>query len=100
VKFRRALEFKIPHMGWNSIRFLKPSALNAQLSADGETFYFVHSYYCVPDDPGLVLAECDYGGPFAAAVSKGRVFATQFHPEKSQGKGLQIYRNFVALAAA
>ena len=86
-------------MGWNTIRFVQPrSALSAQLSTDGEAFYFVHSFYCVPSDPALVLAECDYGGMFCAAIGRGRVFATQFHPEKSQAKGLQVYRNFTAIA--
>jgi glutamine amidotransferase len=100
VRFRRPPEFKVPHMGWNGVRFLKPSALSAGFPSGEEAFYFVHSYHCIPDDPGLVLAECDYGGPFAAALNRGRVYATQFHPEKSQSKGLQIYRNFAALAAA
>ena len=100
VKFRRPPEFKIPHMGWNTIRFTQPqSPLALGLAPEGETFYFVHSYYCVPTDPALVLAECDYGGPFCAAIARGRCFATQFHPEKSQAKGLQIYRNFAAVAA-
>jgi glutamine amidotransferase len=100
VRFRRPPEFKIPHMGWNTLRFLPPRApLAAGLATEGEAFYFVHSFYCVPADPALVLAECDYGGAFCAAIARGRVFATQFHPEKSQAKGLQIYRNFAALAA-
>ena len=99
VRFRRPPEFKIPHMGWNTIRFVQPhSALSAQLATEGEAFYFVHSFYCVPADPALVLAECDYGGSFCAAIGRGRCFATQFHPEKSQAKGLQIYRNFSAVA--
>jgi len=101
VKFRRPPEFKIPHMGWNTIRFTQPkSPLARGLSPEGEAFYFVHSYYCLPTDPTLVLAECNYGGPFCAAIARGRCFATQFHPEKSQAKGLQIYRNFAAVAAA
>jgi imidazole glycerol-phosphate synthase subunit HisH len=101
VKFRRPREFKIPHMGWNTVRFVQPhSALRAQLSMADEAFYFVHSFHCVPADPALVLAECDYGGAFCAAIGRGRVFATQFHPEKSQAKGLQVYRNFAAVAAA
>jgi glutamine amidotransferase len=100
ARFRRPPGFKIPHMGWNSIRFLRESALGAGLSRDEDAFYFVHSYHCIPEDPGLVLAECDYGGVFAAALNRGRVFATQFHPEKSQAKGLRIYGNFTALAAA
>ena len=100
VRFRRPPEFKIPHMGWNTLRFIRPrSPLAAGLATEGEAFYFVHSFYCIPADPTLVLGECDYGGAFCAAVARGRVFATQFHPEKSQAKGLQIYRNFAALAA-
>lgn len=101
VRFRRPPGVKIPHMGWNTIRFVQPqSPLAAGLSPDTEAFYFVHSFYCVPDDPALVLAECDYGGVFCAALARGRCFATQFHPEKSQAKGLQVYRNFAAVAAA
>lgn len=101
VRFRRPPEFKIPHMGWNTIRFVQPrSALSAQLETSSEAFYFVHSFHCVPADPSLVLAEADYGGNFCAAIARGRAFATQFHPEKSQAKGLQIYRNFAAVAAA
>jgi glutamine amidotransferase len=100
VRFRRPPEFKIPHMGWNGVTFVQPaSPLAAGLATEGEAFYFVHSYYCMPADPGLVLGECDYGGAFTAAIGRGRCFATQFHPEKSQAKGLQIYRNFAALAA-
>ncbi|MDB6127601.1 MAG: Imidazole glycerol phosphate synthase subunit HisH [Verrucomicrobia bacterium] len=98
VRFRRPPEFKIPHMGWNTVRFTQPgSPLATGLKPDGESFYFVHSFYCEPTDPTLVLGECDYGGPFCAAIARGRCFATQFHPEKSQAKGLQIYRNFAAL---
>ncbi len=101
VRFQRPRGFKIPHMGWNTVRFVQTqSPLGAGLQADGEAFYFVHSFYCVPADGSLVLAECDYGGEFCAAIGRGRVFATQFHPEKSQAKGLQIYRNFARLAAA
>ena len=101
VRFRRPPEFKVPHMGWNTVHFTQPnSPLAAGLASDGETFYFVHSYYCVPADPALVLGECDYGGAFCAAIARGRCFATQFHPEKSQAKGLQVYRNFAAVAAA
>jgi len=100
VRFRRPPEFKIPHMGWNGVRFVQPdSPLAFSLAENGEAFYFVHSYHCVPDNQALVLAECDYGGVFTAAIARGRCFATQFHPEKSQGKGLQIYRNFTDVAA-
>jgi glutamine amidotransferase len=101
VRFQRPPEFKIPHMGWNTVRFVQPeSPLAAGLATEGENFYFVHSFHCVPADRSLVLAECDYGGAFCAAIGRGRVFATQFHPEKSQAKGLQIYRNFAAVVTA
>lgn len=100
VRFRRPPEYKIPHMGWNSVRFTQASSPLARgLAVEGEQFYFVHSFHCVPADHALVLAECDYGGRFTAAVARGRVFATQFHPEKSQSTGLRLYRNFVDVAA-
>lgn len=100
VRFVRPAGFKIPHMGWNSVRFAQAdSPLRAGLAAEGEAFYFVHSFHCLPAERSLVLAECDYGGVFTAAIGRGRCFATQFHPEKSQAKGLQIYRNFAAVAA-
>lgn len=99
VRFRLGPPLKVPHMGWNSIRFLrKGTALQEGLADEGETFYFVHSYHCVPKDPNLTLAESDYGRPFVAAIGRGNAFATQFHPEKSQAKGLRVYRNFAALA--
>lgn len=100
ARFRLPAEFKVPHMGWNTVKFTQPeSPLTANLEREGEAFYFVHSYYCAPKDPDLVLAECDYGVKFTAAIARGRCFATQFHPEKSQTKGIQIYRNFVSVAA-
>lgn len=100
VRFRRPPEYKIPHMGWNTVRFTQAdSPLAAGLANEGEAFYFVHSFHCAPAEAGLVLAESDYGGAFTAAIGRGRCFATQFHPEKSQAKGLQIYRNFAGIAA-
>lgn len=99
VRFRRPREFKIPHMGWNTVAFRDAhSPLVDGLRASGEAFYFVHSYHVVPDDPALVLGTCDYGGEFTAVVARGRCFATQFHPEKSQSAGLALYRNFVRLS--
>lgn len=101
IRFRRPPEFKIPHMGWNGVRFVQPhSPLAAGLPSAEESFYFVHSFHCVPGDPKLILGECDYGGTFCAAIGRGRVFATQFHPEKSQANGLRIYGNFAKVAAA
>ena len=101
VRFRIPATFKIPHMGWNTVQFVQASSpLASSLMREGEAFYFVHSFHCVPKDRSLVLAECDYGGAFTAAIGRGRCFATQFHPEKSQAKGLQIYRNFATVVAA
>jgi glutamine amidotransferase len=101
VRFNVEPPLKVPHMGWNTIRFTQEgSPLQEGLADEGESFYFVHSFHCVPRDRGLVLAECDYGSPFVAAIGRGRMFATQFHPEKSQAKGLRIYRNFAASATA
>lgn len=100
-RFRLPPAYKVPHMGWNPVRFVQAgSPLAAGLRSDGEPFYFVHSYHCVPADRSLILGECDYGGPFVAAIARGRCVATQFHPEKSQAAGLRLYGNFVALCRA
>jgi glutamine amidotransferase len=101
VRFRRPATLKIPHMGWNTVAFVQADPPLARgLAREGEAFYFVHSFHCVPADRSLVLAECDYGGAFTAAIGRGRCFATQFHPEKSQAKGLQVYRNIAEVAAS
>src|SRR6185503_16501498 len=100
VRFQRPADLKIPHMGWNTVTFRQAGSPLAAGLVEGDSFYFVHSYHCVPAEASLTLAECDYGGRFCAAIGRGRSFATQFHPEKSQAKGLQVYRNFAAVAAA
>ncbi len=89
---------KVPHMGWNSIRKTKPESKFLAGVPDGAFFYFVHSYYAAPEDPSTVAAFSDYILDFAAILGRGNVFATQFHPEKSQGRGLSILKNFVAAA--
>jgi imidazole glycerol-phosphate synthase subunit HisH len=100
VRFQLPPEFKVPHMGWNEVDFVQPnSPLADGLAAKGEQFYFVHSFHCRPADRSITLAECDYGMRFCAAIGRGNVFATQFHPEKSQAKGLTVYKNFVRVAA-
>jgi imidazole glycerol-phosphate synthase subunit HisH len=87
---------KVPHIGWNEVAPRQDSRLFAGLSA-GTRFYFVHSY--APEAGGAaVAAVCDYGGPFAAAVERGNLFGTQFHPEKSGAAGLALLANFVAQA--
>ncbi len=87
---------KIPQIGWNSIRFDQGNPFLKGLKQDS-FFYFVHSYYALPDDPSVTAARCTYMIDFAAALSKGNVFAAQFHPEKSQDCGLAILRNFVTI---
>lgn len=95
VRFRLPSEYKIPHMGWNQVRFQqKNSSLRKGLGAEDQ-FYFVHSYYVVPEDPSIALCTTDYGIDFVSGVQKGNCVATQFHPEKSQANGLTLYRNFV-----
>lgn len=89
----------VPHMGWNGVHLRRPHPLFAGIP-DGTEFYFVHSYYVVPEDDAIILGETDYGQLFPAAVERGNVMATQFHPEKSGHWGLQIYRNFARLVAA
>jgi glutamine amidotransferase len=85
---------KVPHMGWNGVRQTRPHALWAGIGNE-ERFYFVHSYYVAPVDPGLVAAETDYGAVFTSAIARDNIFAVQFHPEKSAQAGLRLLANFV-----
>ncbi|TWT33728.1 Imidazole glycerol phosphate synthase subunit HisH 1 [Posidoniimonas corsicana] len=96
VKFDVPRELKVPHMGWNQAAFAKPTRLFSGVQ-DNAYFYFVHSYYVVPEDEGVVAARCDYGSPFCAAIERDNLFATQFHPEKSQADGLRVLKNFAEL---
>ncbi|MBF0497667.1 MAG: imidazole glycerol phosphate synthase subunit HisH [Deltaproteobacteria bacterium] len=86
---------RVPQVGWNDIDFSPGIPLFAGLRP-GSDFYFVHSYYMKCRDQANVAATCDYGGEVTAAVIKNNIFATQFHPEKSQDYGLRLLRNFVA----
>ncbi len=86
---------KVPHMGWNEVNPTQPHPLWVGISA-GERFYFVHSYYPVPLEPGIVAARTRYPEPFVCAVARDNVFAVQFHPEKSQAAGLRLLANFLA----
>jgi len=85
---------KVPHMGWNQVRQRLAHPLWRGID-DNSRFYFVHSYYVQPAREEDVMAWCDYGIPFAAAVARDNVFAVQFHPEKSQHDGLALYANFL-----
>ena len=95
VKKIRAGDLKIPHMGWNSIKF-GDSKLFAGLSGE-PYFYFVHSYHARPDDKNIIAATTTYGEEVTAAIAFENIFATQFHPEKSGDVGLQVLKNFVEL---
>ena len=86
----------VPHMGWNGVRRRHEHPLFAGIP-DGAEFYFVHSYYVAPVDDALVLGETEYGVTFAAAIARGPLVATQFHPEKSGRRGLQLLHNIAAL---
>ena len=88
---------KIPHMGWNNIKIVKKTEILSGIE-NSEYFYFVHSYYCSPEDKGIVATTTPYGEEFASSVQKDNVFACQFHPEKSQRVGLKLLQNFVNLS--
>jgi imidazole glycerol-phosphate synthase subunit HisH len=94
VRFKPDPEHKVPHMGWNTVEMEKEVPM-LQGIKKGDFFYFVHSYYVVPEEDGWTATLTPYGKPFVSSVWKGNIFATQFHPEKSQQKGLRILENFV-----
>ena len=87
-------DIRIPHIGWNDIDITGSCPVLDGLGRE-PTFYFVHGYQLIPDDPSVIVATVDYSGPVAAAVMVGPVIATQFHPEKSQQLGLKLIENFV-----
>lgn len=93
----KSKKLKIPHMGWNQLSGIKKSCPLFKGIPDGSYVYFVHSYYALPEDKSSVSAYTDYGVKFAAAIWSDNVYATQFHPEKSQALGLKIMRNFVKI---
>lgn len=99
LRFDLPHEFKVPHMGWNQA-LIRRRAPTLDGIEDGTHFYFVHSYYVAPDDSSVVAIEADYGHPFCAAVWRHNLFATQFHPEKSQADGLRLLKNFAELPVA
>jgi glutamine amidotransferase len=86
---------KVPHMGWNSVNFADDAPLTDGIISGEDQFYFVHSYYIEPEDESLTWFETDYGSRFVAGIQSGNCYASQFHPEKSQAKGLHLYRNFL-----
>ncbi|MBM4262252.1 MAG: imidazole glycerol phosphate synthase subunit HisH [Deltaproteobacteria bacterium] len=86
-------ELKVPHMGWNAIAKEKDSPFLQGISS-GDYVYFVHSFYVAPQDDSLIATTTDYGRAFASSIATERLFACQFHPEKSQELGLRILANF------
>lgn len=96
MKVTDSLRYKIPHVGWNSIVQQKPSALNVHLEDDA-SMYFVHAYMFVAKNEVDILHTTSYENAFTSAVSKDHIFGVQYHPEKSQDSGLQIFKNFIEI---
>ena len=96
VRFEIPAKYKVPHMGWNQANIKRQAPILDGIE-NGTHFYFVHSYYVVPDDSSVVAIEADYHEPFCAMIWRDNLFATQFHPEKSQANGLRILKNFAEL---
>ena len=94
VRFVPDPEHKVPHMGWNTIEKEKEGPMLQGIES-GDFFYFVHSYYVIPDKTQWISSFTTYGKPFVSSIWKENLFATQFHPEKSQQKGSRILENFV-----
>lgn len=99
VRFEVPREYSVPHMGWNQLDFRRPAPILDSLSS-GTYVYFVHSYYVVPRDPEVIATETNYPTPFCSMIWRKNLFATQFHPEKSQADGLRILKNFAELTTS
>ena len=97
-RFRLPVGYKVPHMGWNTVEFADPEdPIVEGLKSGVDQFYFVHSYYVDPEEEDSPFFQTEYGLRFASGIKFGNCVATQFHPEKSQKKGLQLYGNFLKL---
>ncbi len=96
VRFRVPAAYKVPHMGWNQLRFRHRPPIFEGVE-DGAHFYFVHSYYVVPQDSSVIATETEYPSAFCSSIWRDRLFAVQFHPEKSQAAGLRLLKNFAEL---
>jgi glutamine amidotransferase len=97
IRFDLPKQYKVPHMGWNEVTSVQKNVPLLEGLSPEPSMYFVHSYYVVPSDRSLIWLEADYGHRFCAAIRQGNLYATQFHPEKSQREGLQMLRNFANL---
>lgn len=98
TRFPEMAGYKVPHMGWNQLKHVRPSNLLNGID-EKDYAYFVHSYYCVPANPDHIMLQTDYGIPVTAGVECENVAGVQFHPEKSQRIGLKILANFVGISA-
>ncbi len=98
TRFPERNSLKVPHMGWNQLTPTRASILLQGIDSSSHA-YFVHSYYCIPDDPADTLINTCYGDDFCAGVQHGSIYGVQFHPEKSQKTGLQILSNFLEMTA-
>jgi glutamine amidotransferase len=98
VRFSGKNGLKIPQIGWNQLEIINPQCPLYRGVPNGSYVYFVHSFYPLPKDESIVATRTEYGEPFASSVWRDNVFATQFHPEKSQKVGLQLLKNFVEFA--
>ena len=98
MKDSQGAKLKVPHMGWNQVYQAKPNVPHALWHniADGERFYYVHSYYVQPADDSIISGFSEYPKRFTSAIATDNLFAVQFHPEKSAGAGLQMLSNFVS----
>ena len=96
VRFDEKLDEKVPHMGWNQLQRQGTPRLLDGIPDDAH-FYFVHSFYVAPSDESVIAGRTTHGGHFVSMIERGNLFATQFHPEKSQGAGLKLLSNFAAI---
>jgi glutamine amidotransferase len=95
-RFPAKSKLKVPHMGWNTLLIRQKECPLVEGVRASDYFYFVHSYYAVPEEKDVILSTTDYGREFCSSIWRDNVFATQFHPEKSQEAGLRLVKNFIA----
>ena len=91
-RFELSNEYKIPHMGWNNVNFVKETPINKDIPTNGEQFYFVHSYHIAPENESSIWCKTNYEKSFASGINIGNCYATQFHPEKSHRFGMNFLR--------
>ena len=96
IKVEDPIKFKVPHMGWNTVKVIKDSKLMEGISNSSE-FYFVHSYFCEANDHSLILNETTYSSIFTSAIEKNNIFGVQYHPEKSHDIGNRVLLNFIKI---